>query len=425
MRVVLVLVSLLAILWGPRSAFAQGDALCFDVPTIRACIEGRFRQYWEQNGGLAVFGYPITPAFIPPGEGMFLTQYFERSRFEYHADKPAPYDVSLGRLGNEQLDLMGLNWHDFGRAFPGDAHFFEATGHAIAHEPFARYWLEHGLKDPALDGFARSLALFGMPLSEPMPIPNDRGEIVLTQWFERARFEDHGSKGVLLGRLGDETKPSGPFEPPPVPAPLPEPTPLPEPAPLPEPTLPPPTGDKVVYLTFDDGPFPLWTEQVLDILARYNARATFFVIGRQVHGKDDLLRRAATQGSTFANHTYNHTSVAGISREQFRDEVLATEQSLGPYATKCFRPPYGAVDANTYAFAQELGYRLVMWDLDPYDWQNPGVGAVVSRVVGGVRPGSIVLMHDGGGNRAQSVAALDTILATLTGQGYRFDVLCH
>ncbi len=397
----------------PHTTFAQVESLCFDVPPISSCVEGRFRQFWEHNGGLPVFGFPLTPAYMPVGEGSVLTQIFERSRFEYHNDKPAPYDVSLGRLGDDQLSLMGLRWQDFTTAVPEDPHFFSATGHAITHAPFAAYWLAHGLNDPALDSGARSLALFGLPLSEAMPISHADGTVVLTQWFERARFEDHGEAGVLLGRVGDETKPAGPFEPSPVPAPLPEPAP------------PPPPNQTVVYLTFDDGPSLPWTAQVLDVLQRYNAAATFFVIGRQVPGKDDLLNRIVSQGSTIANHTYHHSSLAGISRAQFQHEVLATEHALGSYATPCLRPPYGATDANTYAFAQELGYRIVLWDIDPYDWQNPGVDAIVSRVVQGVHPGSIVLMHDGGGYRAQSIAALETILATLTPQGYRFEALCH
>lgn len=392
--------------YGPR---------CFDVPGIAACIEDRFRQFWEQGGGLAVFGYPITPAANwPSSEGNFLTQYFERARFEYHPEMPPPSDVLLGRIGDDRLKAQGQEWWNFPKADPALPHYFEATGHAIGYEPFWRYWQSRGLRSPNLTLYEGSLALFGLPLSEPTMATNATGATVLTQWFERARFEDHGPAGVLLGLLGAETRPLQPLEPMPVPPPIPEP---------PSPPVP-PGGDNVVYLTFDDGPFGSWTQQILQLLARYNARATFFVIGRQVPAFSHVLDEAARAGSTFANHTYNHATLAGISREAFRQEVLQTEAVLGPYATRCLRPPGGATDANTYAFAQELGYRIVLWDIDPKDWARPGADVIAARVLQNIAPGKVVLLHDGGGERSQTVAALETILATLSAQGYRFEPVC-
>jgi peptidoglycan-N-acetylglucosamine deacetylase len=190
--------------------------------------------------------------------------------------------------------------------------------------------------------------------------------------------------------------------------------------------LPPvPGADKVVYLTFDDGPFPIWTRQILDVLARHNAKATFFVIGRQVPAFYDLIREASQNGMTFANHTYNHPSLAGISRDAFRREVLATSEVLGPYERKCLRPPYAHMDANTHIFAQELGYHIALWDIDPYDWQRPGAGVIAARVLQQISPGKVVLLHDGGGERSQTVAALEIILRTLSAEGYRFEPLCR
>jgi len=414
----MVLVAALVMVVSPRPAAAD-DALCFDVSGITACIEGRFRQFWEQNGGLPIFGYPLMPAaHLPTGEGTFLTQYFERVRFEYHAENPPPYDVMLGRIGDDGLLAQGRDWRSF-PAEPADApHFFAVTGHAIAHEPFWAYWSGSGLHDPNLDPAARSLALFGMPISAPTMETNASGAIVLAQWFERARFEDHGPAGVLLGRLGDETRPSGAFEPAPVPSALVTPEP-------PQPPSPPSDGDKVVYLTFDDGPFPIWTRQILDLLAQYNARATFFVIGRQVPAYGDLIREGISMGSTFANHTYNHVALAGVSREQFQREVLATAEALGPYESRCLRPPYAVIDDNARAYAAELGYRVVLWEIDPYDWQRPGAAVIAARVLENIAPGKIVLLHDGGGERSQTVAALETILSSLTAQGYRFEPVCR
>jgi peptidoglycan/xylan/chitin deacetylase (PgdA/CDA1 family) len=148
------------------------------------------------------------------------------------------------------------------------------------------------------------------------------------------------------------------------------------------------------------------------------------VIGRQVPAFSGLIHEAAASGHTFANHTYNHATLAGAGREYFTHEVLATEQVLGPLAARCLRPPGGAMDAAAYTYAAELGYRVVLWDIDPRDWQLPGAGAIADHVLQRVGPGSTVLLHDGGGNRSQTVAALDTILSVLSAQGYRFEPVC-
>ncbi len=193
----------------PGHTSAQTDRLCFpEIHGIGNCIEGRFREYWVQNGGLPVFGYPVSPATMQQtAEGTFLTQYFERNRFELHPENARPYDVLLGRLGDDRLRQGGRDWQAMPKADPAAPHHFAETGHAIAHDPFWRYWSTHGLELDGRSGTtaAESLALFGLPLSEPAPETNAAGDTVLTQWFERARFEDHGAKGVLLGLLGVET----------------------------------------------------------------------------------------------------------------------------------------------------------------------------------------------------------------------------
>src|SRR5918997_1609508 len=131
---------------------AQPPRRCFDVPGITNCIEGRFRQYWEQNGGLAVFGYPTSPAAMQQtAEGTFLTQYFERNRFELHPEKPRPYDVLLGRLGDDRLKQQNRVWQNFPKANANAAClWFNDTGHGIC-QPFRSYWETNGLQDPALD----------------------------------------------------------------------------------------------------------------------------------------------------------------------------------------------------------------------------------------------------------------------------------
>ena len=194
----------------PLSTAAQGDH-CF--PETGQCIAGRFLQYWEQNGGLAVFGYPITPAQdeVNPDTGQtYLTQWFERNRFELHVDTAAPYDVQLGRLGGDRLRQLGPNWQTFPKGEEtADCLWFPETGHSVC-EPFKSYWETHGLFDPALSTYARSLALFGLPLSERRMETNSSGDTVETQWFERARFECHPNNPpefrVVLGLLGNEVR---------------------------------------------------------------------------------------------------------------------------------------------------------------------------------------------------------------------------
>jgi hypothetical protein len=220
-RRLILLVAILSVLLVPVAVFAAPvpqPPLCFTVPGITNCISGRFLQYWTQNGGLPVFGYPISAAALErTAEGVFPTQYFERARFEYHPDKTAPYDVLLGRLGDERLKQFGRDWSTFAKGKPTTGClFFAQTGHSVCNQAagigFLSYWQSHGLQDPSLNAYQRSLALFGLPLSEPQIETNSSGDTVLTQWFERARFEYHPNNPrafkVLLGLLGVETNPA-------------------------------------------------------------------------------------------------------------------------------------------------------------------------------------------------------------------------
>ncbi|GIV96932.1 MAG: peptidase S8 [Herpetosiphonaceae bacterium] len=180
-------------------------------PETGHTLRGAFKSFWEQNGGLEVFGFPISEEFSEQtAEGTYIVQYFERERFEYHPENAPPYHVLLGRLGDTVLLDQGRNWFTFpkGQEVAGCRHFAE-TGHTVC-EPFLSYWRNHGLQFDGQPGFSEveSLALFGMPLSEPQMETNKAGDTVLTQWFERARLEYHPNNPpeyqVLLGLLGSE-----------------------------------------------------------------------------------------------------------------------------------------------------------------------------------------------------------------------------
>ncbi|MCY3913283.1 MAG: polysaccharide deacetylase family protein [Chloroflexi bacterium] len=185
-------------------------------------------------------------------------------------------------------------------------------------------------------------------------------------------------------------------------------------------------GQPVVYLTFDDGPHASYTVPMLEILARYDAVATFFVLGVQVQRFPEVLEQVVAGGHRIASHTVNHPSLANLTREEFIGEVAGGDEAIravvGDRADPlgCLRPPYGAVDERTAPLAGELGKALVMWDVDPQDWRQPGAEQIASYVLSHATPGAIILMHDGGGGRSQTVAALETVLAELSSRGYEF-----
>jgi peptidoglycan/xylan/chitin deacetylase (PgdA/CDA1 family) len=178
---------------------------------------------------------------------------------------------------------------------------------------------------------------------------------------------------------------------------------------------------RVVALTFDDGPWPD-TPQFLDLLEHAHVPATFFLIGRQVAGHDALLRRMLGDGDMIGDHTWSHANVAGagaFASGQISSTADAIQRASG-FRPCLFRAPTGATSPASIGLARGLGFTTIQWDVDPRDWALPGTGAISANVLGHVRDGSIVLMHDGGGARGQTLAALPGIIATLKARGYRF-----
>jgi peptidoglycan/xylan/chitin deacetylase (PgdA/CDA1 family) len=173
-------------------------------------------------------------------------------------------------------------------------------------------------------------------------------------------------------------------------------------------------GPPPVALTFDDGPWPHTTAQILAILVQHQAPATFFTVGRQVERYPELVRQELAAGMAFGSHSYGHPQPFDrLPAARIRDELTRGRRTLTPLGVHPvgFRPPGGAASATILATAQRLGDRTVLWSVDPADWQ-PGVTAnqLVWRVLAGVRPGAIVLLHDGGGDRSATVAALPAII---------------
>lgn len=175
---------------------------------------------------------------------------------------------------------------------------------------------------------------------------------------------------------------------------------------------------RTVALTFDDGP-GIYTQRVINILRAAHVPATFFIIGSQVRGREYLLRRELAYGYALGNHTYTHANVSGGGVRQMLSTQGAIRRATG-YTPCVFRPPYGAFSSITTRESRSLGMNLIFWSVDPRDWALPGSGAIYSRVVGGTRNGAIILMHDGGGYRGQTVAALPGIIRTLKARGYSF-----
>lgn len=178
-----------------------------------------------------------------------------------------------------------------------------------------------------------------------------------------------------------------------------------------------------VALTFDDGPNPPYTGQILGILARYQVPATFFCIGLQASAHPAELARMAAAGHGLGNHTWSHPFLPDLSRAQLTEQLDRTDEAVAR-AAGCgpglFRPPYGSRSPDVLRWLGERGTPIVLWDVDPSDWARPGAAVIAGRVLMQARPGTIILMHDGGGDRSQTVAALPLVIEGLLDRGYRF-----
>lgn len=199
-----------------------------------------------------------------------------------------------------------------------------------------------------------------------------------------------------------------------------------------------PSDVREVALTFDDGPNPPYTDRILDVLRAEQVHATFFVVGRAAKAYPDTLRRIVREGHAIGNHTWDHSHLVVQTKDKVGNELRRTDETIYEITgihTRLMRPPFGARDFVVIDEAQALGYTVVMWSVPlPNDWERPGDDAIAQRVIGKVKDGAIIVLHDGNRgivcdlskavahvcDRAQDVAATQTIVEALKAQGYRF-----
>ena len=181
------------------------------------------------------------------------------------------------------------------------------------------------------------------------------------------------------------------------------------------------THSRDVALTFDDGPGP-YTPAVLSVLERMHVRATFFVIGKMLRYFGTSLVREIEDGDVIGDHTETHPMLATLSRHDQYEELfegIARVELLGGRRPVLFRPPYGSFNATTIRELHALHMLMVLWSVDTDDYEQPGVPVIVQRALAGAKPGAIILLHDAGGVRDQTVAALPAIIKGVRARGYR------
>jgi peptidoglycan/xylan/chitin deacetylase (PgdA/CDA1 family) len=179
--------------------------------------------------------------------------------------------------------------------------------------------------------------------------------------------------------------------------------------------------EKVIALTFDDGPWPE-TPKVLTVLREFNVKATFFILGRNLPLYPDIIKQVVQEGHAVGNHTWTH-SYPKMEPQKAKAEIENTSarlQLMTGLKTRLFRPPGGILNNGVADYARSKNYAIIMWSIDTKDYQKPTATLLANRVLNQARPGDIVLMHDGGGNRSQTIEALKIIIPELQKRGYRF-----
>jgi peptidoglycan/xylan/chitin deacetylase (PgdA/CDA1 family) len=182
-------------------------------------------------------------------------------------------------------------------------------------------------------------------------------------------------------------------------------------------------GRKAIALTIDDGPSPVYTPQVLRLLRHYGITASFSMIGVNVLAHPGVAREVADAGHAIVNHTQTHHNLAYMPPAEVGDEIDVATDAIHRATGRVpamFRAPYGAWSPTVFRLCAAAGMTPLGWSVDPRDWSRPGVASIIQNILGHTRTGSIILEHDGGGDRSQTVAALRYVLPRLLDAGYRF-----
>lgn len=183
---------------------------------------------------------------------------------------------------------------------------------------------------------------------------------------------------------------------------------------------------KVIALTFDDGPHPRFTPQILDILEEFNAKATFFLLGKHVKHYANVVNQIVEAGHEIGNHTYSHIDITRSSYEKIKKEFEDTQAIIyeaSGVIPKIFRPPYGFLNNSIAEITYEAGCKIILWtpNQDPMDWNSPGKEVIVKHILNHIDNGNIILLHDYViEQNNQTIEALRSLLPELTKQGYRF-----
>lgn len=183
-----------------------------------------------------------------------------------------------------------------------------------------------------------------------------------------------------------------------------------------------------VTLTFDDGPSPVYTPQVLAILKKYHVKATFFVMGWAVKKYPDLIRQMITEGHAVASHTNSHKDLTRMSAKKLRYEIVMPRNAIKSVigqAPVCLRPPFGKGNKRVAKMISEEGMVMVSMGFNSFDYENRGVNKLIDWVVSNAIPGRVFLLHDGYRYRGQTVKALPTIIEGIRKKGLKFSAICY
>ena len=174
-----------------------------------------------------------------------------------------------------------------------------------------------------------------------------------------------------------------------------------------------------IALTFDDGPHATYTDEILDILAEYNVKATFFIIGENADMYPDVVDRILSEGHEVGSHTYSHCNICSIDDRALIDEVYKCENALGEYRPKLFRPPGGIFNTHDSELLNTLGYNIILWSVDTKDWTGISSDKIIASVRNNVTDGNIVLFHDYNCHVSGTPDALRVLIPELISQNYQ------